>query len=434
MEYVISALWIILELLFCLFFLASYLKIKRKPLQFIIAVAVVWVTMCMYSNIHLDGIMKQTISVALVFLLSFYLLEGGIAAHILLSFVCYLFIAVFDTIIGYGMCALMNISLNRFFEMHLFYSTVVTLGKLLQVLFGWILYRVRTVGKINKANSKWLFLIIFFPAVSASVLVSLFFSSQGNEDLSINAVIISAILAIANIALLYIIQAIEESTKKEQDLVLLKQQMELQTKNILALEKSYKVQRKVTHEFERHLSTMHSLFDKEQYETAREYLRQLQTNRALHKFAVNSQHPVIDVILNEKYQQALDSEIRMHIQVNDLSKVEMPTDALVVLLSNLLDNAIEACQRVEQRREIQCSIIYEEALYICIRNTSIPVAIVNGVIVTSKMRKIDHGFGIPAARYILDNVSAEYTFDYSDGWFQFVAEIPIQHTLIGGHA
>lgn len=123
------------------------------------------------------------------------------------------------------------------------------------------------------------------------------------------------------------------------------------------------------------------------YETAHEYLDQLQGSRTGHLFTVNSHHPVIDVILNEKYQLATENNIKMHIKVNDLSKVSISTDAIVVLLSNLLDNAIEACQRIDRRGEILCSIVQEESLYISIRNTSDPVSIVNGMIVTSKLQK-----------------------------------------------
>ena len=59
----------------------------------------------------------------------------------------------------------------------------------------------------------------------------------------------------------------------------------------------------------------------------------------------------------------------MRVKVNDLSSVSIQTNELVVLLSNLLDNAIEACLKLEQNREIVCSILKEDSIYISIRNT-----------------------------------------------------------------
>ena len=130
--------------------------------------------------------------------------------------------------------------------------------------------------------------------------------------------------------------------------------------------------------------------------------------------------------MNQKYQMARDSDINMQIKLNDLSQISFPTEDLVVLLSNLLDNAIEACQKVTGRKEILCDILCGDSLYISVRNTSLPVEITDGNIRSDKMSKLEHGYGIPAIKMILDQMQAEYTFACNDGWFQFVADIPIE--------
>ena len=116
----------------------------------------------------------------------------------------------------------------------------------------------------------------------------------------------------------------------------------------------------------------------------------------------------------------------MHVQVNDLSAVSIQTDYLVVVLSNLIDNAIEACLCLQNDREMICSLVASDRLYLSIRNTSEPVNIEDGHIKTTKENNHEHGYGIPAVRYILDKMNAEYTYDYQDGWFQFVAELPLE--------
>ena len=151
----------------------------------------------------------------------------------------------------------------------------------------------------------------------------------------------------------------------------------------------------------------------------------LQNDRALKIFSINSKNTVIDVVLNQKYQIALENGIKMHIKVNNLSSVALNSNDLVVLLSNLLDNAIEACMKIPNKKEIVCSILKEDALYISIRNTSSAVTFVKGQIPTTKENPTEHGYGLPAVKFILNNLNAEYTFKYEDGWFQFVAEIPM---------
>lgn len=205
---------------------------------------------------------------------------------------------------------------------------------------------------------------------------------------------------------------------------LLRQHMEMQRESMRALEQNYRLQRKSTHEFEHHMQVLRDLLEQDQVEASRDYLARLRKNRSIHVMSVNSKHPVIDVILNQKYQTAQENEIKMQIRVNDLSGVDMPADSLVVVLTNLLDNAIEACRRVDGYREIFCSILADEdGLYLSVRNTSMPVDIHDGRIATSKADSLSHGFGLISVGYVLDELGAEYTFGYDEGWFHFAAEI-----------
>lgn len=216
---------------------------------------------------------------------------------------------------------------------------------------------------------------------------------------------------------------IRQRAPQDQDVLLLRQHMELQQDSMRALEQNYRLQRKSSHEFEHHLQVLRGLLDQGEVERAREYLARLKKDRSIHLMSVNSHNPVIDVILNQKHQTAQENGIKMQIRVNDLSAVDIPADSLVVVLTNLLDNAIEACRRIDGYREIRCNILFEESLYISIRNTSAPVEIVDGKIPTSKQDSLSHGFGLMSVRFVLDKLNAEYTFDYDEGWFHFAAEI-----------
>lgn len=220
-----------------------------------------------------------------------------------------------------------------------------------------------------------------------------------------------------------LLSATGQTQQADRDNLLLRQHMEMQQESMTALEQNYRMQRKSTHEFEHHMQVLRDLLEQGQADAARDYLDRLKKNRSIHVMSISSNHPVVDVILNQKYQTARESDIKMQIQVNDLSELTIPTDSLVVVLTNLLDNAIEACRRMDSYREIVCRILYEDGLYISIRNTSDPVQIVDGKIPTSKQDSLSHGFGLMSVTYVLDKLEAEYTFDYDEGWFHFAAEI-----------
>lgn len=232
-----------------------------------------------------------------------------------------------------------------------------------------------------------------------------------------------ALPVVLSVALRRLFSSAKSEDTSDRDMLLLRQHMEMQQENMNALEQNYRVQRKSAHEFEHHIQVIRDLLDRDEVGAVREYVDSLKKSRSICVYSVNSNHPIIDVILNQKYQTALENDIKMQIRVNDLSGLTIPTDSLVVVLTNLLDNAIEACRRIDGYREIIGCIVMNDGLYLSIRNTSEAVKIVDGKIPTSKRDSLSHGFGLMSVTYVLDKLGAEYTFGYEDGWFSFAAEI-----------
>lgn len=423
MEYVIGALWIALEILCVILFNGAFLSKKEFKKNYIYKALIILLFACVYTNFPLNYFAKQILTISVYTVVSMTLFQGICVIHVCLAVICYIFIAAIDTIAINGMCYFLDISYNTFIWRKFFYITLITADKLLAVLSAWILNHAREKGTLGKQYSKWVKLSVLFPAVSAIMLAFLFYTVPRDEDISLNIVIFAGILMIANIAMIYVINSIEKATERDQDLCLLRQQISIQTENYSALKKNYSVQRKSTHEFERHIQVIRDLLDRKEYETALDYVRQIQADRTLKVFNITSNNPVIDVVLNQKYQVAQENGIKMQVKVNDLSAVTIKTNELVVLLSNLLDNAIEACMKIERNKEIACSVLKEDSIYIFIRNTSSPVTIIHGEIPTTKQDATEHGYGLQAVKYILDQLEAEYTFAYNDGWFQFAAEI-----------
>lgn len=424
MEYVISAIWSALELLCVAFFNGAFLAKKNSKKRNAVVAVAIWGLTNLYTYLPISPFLRQIFLPFIYAGISLILYNGTYTAHIFLSVICYIFIAAIDGISVNGICGLLHIDYNTFVWRKLLYTTSITADKSIAVFFAWLLYRFRKKGDLGKQHSRWLLLSALFPVISIFMFLMFFYYGPRDEDISINIVIFGGVLMIANIAMLYIISGIEKATEHEQDTRLLKQQISLQAENYNALKKNYNVQRKSTHEFERHIQVLKDLLDREEYDSAKNYVQTLQANRTLRVFCINSNNPVINVVLNQKHQLAQENGITMRARVNDLSSISYRTDELVVLLSNLLDNAIEACLRLDGRKEILCTILKEDSVYISIRNTSKPIAIVNNEIPTSKPDVTEHGFGIPAVKYILEQLNAEYTFAYNDGWFQFVAEIP----------
>ena len=338
---------------------------------------------------------------------------------------CVLVFLSVAALLGFGTCAALGIGLRAFWAQRLLVGVVGGFAFLLTVLV-FLLLRYLELPEISQARGTRWMLSFLFPAASFVLLAVLIFVVQGISEMVLAVAIFGGVLVIANAAIVYLLRMMERQAKEERERSLLHQQMEIQTGSILALEKSYRSQRQATHEFRNQLQTIHDLLARDAKEEALRYVEQLQGMQTTRVFAVNTHHPILDAVLNQKYQAAKELDVDFQFRVNDLSGLKLETDALVVLFSNLLDNAVEGCARLPEGRMIRCSILLSDSLYISIRNTSPPVVMHGKEIPTTKEPKHEHGFGLISVRRILEDLGAEYTFHYADGWFEFVAEIPLK--------
>lgn len=424
MEYIISLVWVFLELLNYMFFADAFLERSRGKKATILSFCITWLVMFVYSRLVSNTLIRLLLTLICSVGLSLYLFKGFWLRHVLCFLLSSIFGALADTLVAYGASSLLGISFAELIWKQLLYTVIGTVAKLLCIFTAYVIRRIRKPYGPQKVRIKWLLLTLFFPVVSILMLVTISDSYKTQPDLSVSAFVFSCILISANITILYLISIMEKSMQKEQKLILLNQNMEIQTKNLLALEKSFQNQRRATHEFKNQLNTIRNLLDSNQPDVAQKYVEQIQESQLVRAYSIRSSHPIIDAVINQKYQEARESSIEMQIQINDLSGVSVKTNELVVLLSNLLDNAIEACCRLENNRIIHVSIIASENLFVSIKNTSPPVEIINGTIATTKTDKDLHGYGLPSIQHILTMLQAEFTFAYEDGWFCFAAEIP----------
>lgn len=424
MEYIISCVWISTELLCCMVFAGAFLERRNSwsaQIPIIIS-SFIFLFFCVYS-IDNDAA-KQFVSMGLIVVTTEIIYRGNVLIHFFLVLLCYLFISSIDTAFAYGTCFLLGINQETFIWSKWLYTAVISISKFISSFSLLLFFRFRKKNTSSKIDNRWLFLSILFPATSVVMFVILLFSNPLEQDDSVSIFSFSCILIISNVAILYVLDAIEKTASQEHEVQMLKRNIALQTENFRVLEGNYSIQRKAAHEFEHHIQAIQDLIDKEEYTTAREYLKRIHNSHKKHAINIRSHHPVFDVIINQKYQRAQDQGISMHIQVNDLSTVSIPADLLVVILSNLLDNAMEACLRLEAPREIICNIAEEDGLFISIRNTSPPVYIPETGVPETTKESLGHGYGLNTVIYTLKQLEAEYTFAYEGGWFQFVAEIP----------
>ncbi len=175
-------------------------------------------------------------------------------------------------------------------------------------------------------------------------------------------------------------------------------------------------QRIQTHEYRNRLTVLSMLLAQQQYGEASAYLQQLTQYTYQDSPTVQTNHPVADAVLNLKYTQAREQQTAVRFMVGDLSSLPFTDDEVVKLLGNLLDNALDACRKLDEHREINVKLLCQEGeLVLSVRNPLPPED------AALRQDPMLHGFGLQTVDRVLRNHQVSYAISREDGWFQFTA-------------
>lgn len=289
-------------------------------------------------------------------------------------------------------------------------------------------------GKLSQAtNFRW----YTIPAVLslASVLLIFFFGSCFQQgQISIQPLCVCAtFITVMQIAALLLISWMEQNANFREEAISLQSKSKAQQESIEALSAAYAQQRKLTHDFRAHLSTLDGMLMQQNRDinTIQTYIHSLQSKQTERILLVNTHHAALDALLNQKALVAKNRKIDIQFSVNDLSPIKIDMVDLTVVISNTLDNAIEACEKLpETDRQIYVQALLEEdELFYAIRNKSLPVNMVaNQLPASTKENPSFHGYGLQNVHTTLEKYHTLYAMDYENGWFEFATELP--NTLI----
>ena len=287
-------------------------------------------------------------------------------------------------------------------------------------------YIVKKIHPLKRASSiRWpiLFLTFLFPLASFVVLLTLIFTSVNSPDNSSAFLLCGIFLVIANIAVFLLLDWVDSSDEAIKQKLALEQTVQLQAQNMEALGKAYSAQRKITHDFNSQLETIGCLLKSDDSKDAIEFVTALHAKQTTRSLLVNTHHPIVDALLNQKAYIAKDKNIQIHFEVNDLSNLQLDSVDITTILGNLLDNAIEACVIYGENSQIQVKVLLGNTLFFAIRNTCKPVKIIGEYIPTTKPNAQLHGFGLENVKTLLRKYNGEYAMEYDEGWFTFTGEI-----------
>lgn len=306
-------------------------------------------------------------------------------------------------------------------------------GKLiLFVLIVFIRKRFKKESLKRMLDTEWLKFLFFpvFTLVSISALLSVFEYVQTIKQANFLAVIAFGMLGM-NIVVFYLINDIVEEEIKIHENMAFHIQVENQLEMYRSISENFDHQKRKTHEYKNQIACIESLLSKKQYSKLEEYVKNLYGSLNNEPDAINTNNIIVNAILNAKYREADAKGIVFVFKVNDLSALRLSDEDLVTILSNLLNNAIEACEACEDKKVIKFKFVKDESLIIIgVKNTSnYDIIYEDGKIKSTKTSDTDeHGVGIKNIVNIIEKYGGSYIIENKNKEFYFSIVIPSQST------
>lgn len=235
----------------------------------------------------------------------------------------------------------------------------------------------------------------------------------------------SVIIAIifCNIFLIFIINNIIKKMKDESEMKSLNDKLDMQYNHYLSIQESQMKVRKLYHDINNHMACIKEL----QNEDVNEYIDSINEELKEYKNTFTTNNMILDIILNEKNSVCKKNNIELTCDINfsKCSFIEMID--ISSIFSNIIDNAIEACKKVEDNRYISIRGTVVKSYYVirCENSKNNKIKIKDKKIVTTKKDKFLHGIGLKSVKSSLDKYNGDLEIISDKNKFTINICIPI---------
>ena len=290
-------------------------------------------------------------------------------------------------------------------------------------------YKGRLTETMNLLRDKEWLNVLFVSFVSSLILTITVKESGMVEHYYVDLMVICVDVAIV-ILDFSIVGLFIQSIKKQKNIIE-SEAILARVKNEISLNRTMsdnlEKQKRKSHEFNNHMAAISRMLEQGQFDELQKYVSIIVKKEKKLPAEINTYHTIINAILNTKYDEIKQKNITLIMKVNDLSGITISDEDIVVLLSNLLNNAIEACEKSKDKMLKLKFVIEDDQIILSVKNSlaDLPVSI-DGELMTTKEDKEDcHGIGMKNIVGVIEKYSGRYVIDFDEKWFSVSMIIPL---------
>lgn len=429
-EYITDITILIIEIV-CSFIFFDILAVKKeknkKKVILSVLVLILLLRLCI-CFLNKYTIIKMLMIIVIMLLVMRFLYDISIVKALILVF----FVQSIMTLIDY---IIIMILAKLYGDITALESASGLIGRLIIILSRLILFvgliilsRISTKKNnsvtADMSDKEWIQFLIFpiFTICAVMLMTSSVIKSYHSDIIAIYYIIAIGLIVL-NLVVFHLISEILENSRNMKEAEALRQQSIGQLELYNSMRENYNIQRQRTHEYKNQIVCMDMLMKKKDYSKLEDYIGNISDGLDAQLDMVDTNNDVVNAIFNAKYYEAIKNDVLVVLKINDLSDIKISDNDIVTILSNLLDNAIEAAKQCDKgKRIVKIKMLYEDAvLSIAVSNSykAEPVLTEDGYIRTTKKDREEHGWGMRNVVATLEKYNAEYIIDYKNGEFVF---------------
>lgn len=354
------------------------------------------------------------------FFISIFLYNGRILRRVGVVIFLAFVVVISRKIVQFVMMVVFSLSLNQI-EMIPAYRLLRFIVTMVLGLVVCDAIRVRRKTRSEKNDLVfWLWFTIVF-VVAVYICFLLFWMSSEIEHLQFNMLAVVGAIGVFFSAFfaIYLYERLAMQSKKLYEQLQAKKQLKMQVEHMEEMMAKQREIRRFKHDLSNQLLVLKNYLDSRNLRESRDYLATLTQSFEKTIPQIDTGNSALDTILSAKKTFAESKGIAFKMKVQVPMALSVAPMDLCVVFGNALDNAIEACERIEHgEKRIECFLIQKDyALFCKIVNTA-PFGTENNFS-TQKDDVINHGFGLENIKTVLAKYDTVPVVEQQDDLFTF---------------
>ncbi len=181
-------------------------------------------------------------------------------------------------------------------------------------------------------------------------------------------------------------------------------------------------QKQLMHDYNNMMIVANGLLKEHKIAELKNYMANLSTEYKSAHSLISTGDELVDILINHKHEKALNNQITLITKLSNLSTSAIKSEDLIIIIGNLLDNAIEYCLKTDLPEKVIYLFIEnsENEYSILVRNPLLEKPIIKNNIIESSKNKGNHGIGLSNVKKVAEKYKGEIIINTDNGYFSYL--------------